>query len=1379
MASAIKNLLFNRRGPLLAAALYWAGIELSWNLAEHQGTYIAFWLPAGIFLGLLIASEISEWRPLCSALVVTNVIFDFTHGAHLGYAAGMAISDLTEACVGALIFRRFFPVTRRIATLREFLGFVLATVFGVSLGGVAGALTQVQFGFSAGFFAAWKTWALGDGMAAVVVAPVVFEWILKTPPLRRVRLARWLEATALALGLGLSIIYLHVWGGGVLASDKSVIIPFLLWAALRFGPRGVALINLFATLMVIYLSRHFAPGLNGDVVDTHGSLPSLQIFLAVCSAVGFVSSFALSERNDALQDLKDSEERLRTLTIAANEAVMICEGGRIIDVNTQGLQLFRGAREDLIGKRAIDFIDGEAKATVAAAIDSGRELVLHQRLRRKDGTMFDGESHGKQMRIGGRDLRLTTIRDISEQKRDEQFLVGQARILEMIAKGFDCDVVVARVLAFIQEQAPDLLGLALIKDGHDLRRFGGQELPEAFVLSAEKFFGTIEGATWLSLLPATVTVENVTSGPLWACLLEPGSYFPKTCWSLPVARNGGERLGAFLFFSKTPTVPDAHQRRLLEIISYLVSLVIERDAGEKARDQASSLMRAAFEATTDAVLVVDKQGRVSAFNQNFIALWGLPPEIIESRSHERALQHVLAQLVDPKKFLARVTELYAEPERESFDLLYFRNGRIVERASRPQRLGERIVGRVWSFRDVTERTRTMEAIRLSEERFRLTFESAGTGMALLSLDRGFVQVNSALCDMLGYRADELMRHSLIELTHPDDRARDTRASLKLLAGEERVYRTEKRYRHRNGDYVWATVVCTLLLAADGTPQYFSTQIKDETERKQLEQAMRENERKLAVARDQAIEASRLKSEFLATMSHEIRTPMNAIIGMTSLLTATKLDRQQNEMAHLVTNAAENLLTIINDILDFSRIEAGFLRIEPKHFDFHQLLNDTVSLLNTRAQPKSLQLRLSAHTLPEGLYFGDADRIRQVLTNLIGNAIKFTDSGSVHVESTVLSDRGSECLVRINVVDTGIGIPAEKQGKLFQPFVQVDGSSTRRFGGTGLGLAITRQLVEAMGGTIGLQSEPGVGSTFWFELKMPRQPLVRSTVASEPKSVAKRILYVDDDDNDRELISHHIRQCGYDIQVAATAATALDKVRAADARFDLILLDWKMPGMDGFELAKRLRGEANASKTPFAMLSSMDRPIETGGAANDSEFAAFISKSIERPRLAQSLHHLLTDAAKTRAQETPAAAHESVRAPMSSARRLKILVAEDNEINQRVGTLMLMKMGHDAYFVGDGQAAVDRLNEEIFDVVLMDCQMPLLDGYEATRLVRSSSKQPNIPIIALTAYARDEDRDRCLNAGMTAYISKPMRMENLQRVFEQCGLGAGPQATQRS
>jgi PAS domain S-box-containing protein len=1266
----MKAILLSRRGPLLGAAIYWLAIELSWNFAWHDGTYIAFWLPAGVFLALLIAAEFSEWFPLCCALVATNIGFDFSHGAHFWYAVSMAGSDLLEACLGALAYRLVFPKARGFATLNEFIGFVGGVALGCSAGGLGGAFAHVHFHFATSYSEAWETWALGDGMAAIVVAPVVFEWILKPRPLRETTLRGAIEGAAFIGGLGFAIVYLFNRHGGILSPDKSVLIPFLLWAALRLGPRGVALGNLFMTVLVVHFSGQALHSPENAGVPIEAGVATMQMFLAVYSTIGFVSCFSLAERNAALRTLKDSEQRL--------------------------------------------------------------------------------------------------IRDISGHKHTEQFLVLQARILEMIAKGFRRDAVIARLLGFAQAWAPGLVGFAVIKNGATVRCIGHGEVAEPLRAALETFFNRQDGSAFLSRLPAALSIENFLSRPEWTCFCENASSKSKTCWALPIGKTDTERAGAFLFFAETGSIHDEQQKQLLEIFGSLGALVIERDAAEVARDQASSLMLAAFEATADALLVVDLEGRISAYNQKFIELWQLPAEVIKDRSDGRALQHVLAQVLEPQEFLERVRELQAHPESEGLDILHFKDGRIIERVARPQRLGNKVVGRMWSFRDVTEQTRSVEALRSSEERFRLLFESAGTGMALVSLDRVFVRVNSALCEMLGYTAEEMVNRAPAEFTHPEDSARDRVMWDPLLQGQEKVCRYEKRYLHRNGSIVWTHVTGSLLCRADGTPEHFSSQIRDITDRKRLEEAMRENERTLAVARDQAIEASRLKSEFLATMSHEIRTPMNAIIGMTSLLASTELDPEQGEMAQLVANAAENLLVIINDILDFSRIEAGYLRIETATFELRQVLNDTVSLLATRAKPKGLELKLNSDAIPDDWFTGDAGRIRQVLTNLIGNAIKFTDQGSVAVQCELLPSKRNEAHIRINVSDTGIGIPQEQQGRLFQPFVQVDGSNTRRFGGTGLGLAITRHLVEAMGGKVGFRSEAGLGSTFWFELKLPRR--ARSKRPSAGTAAAKRILYVDDDENDRELISHRIRQCGFEIEVVDSSTSALQKLQTPEGDdFDMILLDWKMPEMDGFELARKLRAQARTAKTPFVMLSSSDRPGETEGTAREADISAFLSKSIDRPKLEQSLQHVFAMSETAQSARDRSRAFAARAAKAAPARRLKILVAEDNAINQRVGALMIERMGHDSVFVGDGQAVIDRLNQEDFDVVLMDCQMPVLDGYEATKQIRGSAKQPRIPIIALTASARSEDKVRCLEAGMTAYVSKPLRMENLQEALEECGL----------
>jgi PAS domain S-box-containing protein len=528
-----------------------------------------------------------------------------------------------------------------------------------------------------------------------------------------------------------------------------------------------------------------------------------------------------------------------------------------------------------------------------------------------------------------------------------------------------------------------------------------------------------------------------------------------------------------------------------------------------------------------------------------------------------------------------------------------------------------------AFQDITERRQAVAELRASEERFRALAQHAPAGIFQTDAQGSCIYVNERWTALAGLTAAEAAGDGWSAALHPEDRAA-VFAEWQAFGRGDREFAMEYRFLHRDGRVLWVAGTAVAFRDAAGATLGYLGTVSDISPRKELEA-------NLALARDAALESSRLKSEFLATMSHEIRTPMNAVIGMAGLLAETRLHPEQQEMVRTITAGAEHLLAIVNDILDFSRIEAGRVRLDPTAFELAGVVEEVVALLAPRAREKSVALTCDFHSAPRQPLFGDAGRVRQVLTNLIGNAIKFTPVGTVSVAVRTVSESDRHVRVRLEVSDTGVGIPPEVQPRLFQPFTQADGSTTRKFGGTGLGLAISRQLVELMGGKIGFASNPGEGSQFWFEL----------------------------------TFAHH----------RAEAAPAVE------------------------------RSVASASG-------------HRGGGGR------------------------------------------------------RLLLAEDNSGNQRVATLLLEKMGYIVEVAADGELALARLRARRFDALLADCQMPELDGYETARRIRSgaiSGVDPQLPIIALTAYARSEDRARCLGAGMNDYVAKPIRVAELQAALIRCGL----------
>ncbi len=555
---------------------------------------------------------------------------------------------------------------------------------------------------------------------------------------------------------------------------------------------------------------------------------------------------------------------------------------------------------------------------------------------------------------------------------------------------------------------------------------------------------------------------------------------------------------------------------------------------------------------------------------------------------------------------------------------------------------------------------------------------------------------------------------------------------------------------------------------------------DITALKRAEEDLQETNRRLqeatARANDMAAEAASAntsKSQFLANMSHEIRTPMNGVIGMTGLLLDSALSDEQRQYAEVVRTSGEALLAVVNDILDFSKIEARKLELEILDFDMHAILEDTVELLALHAQKKGLEIVCLVESQVPVLLRGDPGRLRQIIINLGGNAVKFTHQGGIMLHLSLEAEDERQATVRIAVTDTGIGIPLDKQEKLFSPFIQVDGSTSRKYGGTGLGLAISKQLVELMGGVIGVESpstafrENGesAGSTFWFTAVFEKQG---AGAVPEPGPTSDlsgvRILVVDDNDINRLLVTTLLNRWGCRFVEAADGEGALDRLLEATSSgdpFDVALLDMLMPGMDGAELGRRISENPEFSKTRLIMMTSLGERGERARLA-ELNFAGYLTKPLRQSQLQECLAAVL---GRTKpATTTPSRTLVTGTTERGSQKRgARILLAEDNVINQLVALKILGKLGYRADAVANGQEVIKALETIPYDLVLMDCQMPEMDGFEATRAIREA--KTDIPIIAMTANAMKGDRELCLEAGMNDYLSKPVKSAELAAALD--------------
>jgi two-component system sensor histidine kinase/response regulator len=1043
--------------------------------------------------------------------------------------------------------------------------------------------------------------------------------------------------------------------------------------------------------------------------------------------------------------------RFEHLVKQADDVILLAdEGLLIVEANDMAVQTYGYSREELLDLRIPDLIaPGELAAFPGRMADSvTRSSSVHEMAhRRKDGSVFPVEVSGGELSLDGKTYHQAIIRDITERRQAEEALrESEDRYRELI------------------ESVDDWIWEI---DEHGWYVFCSHKVVDLSGYEPEE----VLGKTPFDLMPPD---EAARVAALFGPIAE--ARMPFRDLANVIRHKDGH-----LVFVETSGVPIVDSNG-----NYRGYRGMDRDITERKEiEESLRLTELTVNRTIDQIFWATEDGKIAFVNDAMceqlgytreellqMDLWGFDPsspsiwrEAWEKIKCEKSLTlETVHRTKNGKEIPVYLSASYIEYNGREYNCTV--------------------------ARDITERRKMEETLRLTE----LTVNQAIDQIFWATEDGKIAFVNDAMCEQLGYTREELLQMNLWDF---DSGTLETWREAWETIKTKGTFTLETSHRAKDGRAIPVDVVANYI--EYNGKEYNCTVARNITARKQAEEALqraaertevanRELEHAVARANQLAAEAqaaSAAKGEFVANMSHEIRTPINGVIGMTSLLLETDLNPLQIDYAETVRVSAELLLTIVNDILDFSKIEAGKLEMEDLAFDLRNTLEEMGDLLAMRAHEKGLEFTTLIETDVPSRLCGDPGRLRQVLTNLVGNAVKFTERGEVAVGVSLDSEDDETVKLSFTVRDTGIGIPEDKLEGLFQPFTQADASTTRRFGGTGLGLSISKSLVELFHGQIGGTSILGEGSTFWFTARFEKQAAAAVEGDSEPKAASAgpgfasvegaRILAVDDNATNRKVVAGMLDSWRARHEEVDGANPALELLQSAAREGDpyhIVILDMQMPDVDGETLGKMIREDHTLDGSALVMMTSMGGRGDAGR-LEKAGFAAYLTKPVKQSQLHDCLVTVLNRGVAT---ETPAAARIITRHSLTDQAkgRIRVLLAEDNPINQKVALAMLENLGYRADAVGNGLEALAALSSRTYDLVLMDIQMPEMDGLEATGRVRapdSSVRDHGIAIVALTAAAMKGDRDKCVAAGMNDYLTKPLRPEELGQMIERWTAGA--------
>ncbi len=1074
--------------------------------------------------------------------------------------------------------------------------------------------------------------------------------------------------------------------------------------------------------------RGYCPGLKGSprwwdvqVLPLAGAHSSLERLLVVARDITAV---------------RWAEEKFRVIFEQSAEAHLLFDEQGVIDCNRAAIQLLRAPDKLSLLATPFSRLAPEFQPDGISSFDRAHEHCETAKnygesrfewfFQRMDGDAYPVEVVLTPVTLEGNPILLAVWRDLTDRKRAEEALRESEE----------------RFQAFM-ENSPTV---AFIKDDSGRYVYVNKPFEEQFGVNFQRDLLGKTDSNWLSPQTAAVVAEGERM------VISTGK--PMRMVEVVPIREGEPAEWLLLRFPMQTSTG----RKLIGGVG--VDITSQKRAERILREREAEF-RDLFDDAPVAYHELDTEKRLTRVNATELAMLGYKAEEMVGRP---VWDFIVEEQGDDVIPFNMASELRLESTQRVFKR---KDGSTVPVLMRHKLITDSngaVRGMRSTLQDISALKRTEEELRTAEEKYRSIFENASEGIFQATANGRFVSVNPALARIFGYETPAaLMREvrNIGDQLYVDSSYRGK--LVESLLASESVSDFEAEVYRKDGAVILTSIQARVVRDASGTVLYFEGTVEDITAKRQTEHA-------ITRARDVALESVRLKSEFLANMSHEIRTPMNGIIGMSGLLLDTELSAKQRDFTQTICSSAEGLLTIINDILDFSKIEAGMLVFEEIDFHLGSVVEGAVDLLAERALAKRLELASLVHSdVPIGLR-GDPGRLRQVLTNLVGNAVKFTDQGEVVARVQKIEETELDVLLRFSVTDTGIGVSPEQQSNLFQAFVQADGSTTRKYGGTGLGLAICRQLVLQMGGQIGVESQLGHGATFWFTARFSKQSHFIAPGQERRSLAGVRVLIVDDNETNRKILRHLFESWGLSHEEAASGAEALEKLRAhaeGDRRFDLAVLDMQMPEMDGVMLARAIHEDAALRATRLVMMTSLDRPDDPA-LMRDLGVTAYLTKPVKQSPLFDCLSQVMFGPGGASRSAVPLQARKESEVGGAGLGALKILLVEDNVVNMNVALYQLQKMGCRADTASNGRLALAAIQTQAYDVVIMDCQMPELDGYGATRELRAlEGADRHTWVIAMTAHSLEGDREKCLEAGMDDYLSKPVRPNDLRAALLRC------------